>query len=52
MTRILGISASPRRGGNTEVLLDQALSGAAGAGAVVEKIVLSELSLRPLPGMR
>ena len=47
MIRILGISASPRRGGNTEVLLDAALSGAAGAGARVEKIVLNELCLKP-----
>ena len=32
MIKILGICASPRRGGNTEVLLDTALSGAASAG--------------------
>ena len=41
MTRILGISGSPRRGGNTEILLDRALDGASKAGAVVEKIVLN-----------
>ena len=50
MIRILGISASPRRGGNTEILLDAALSGAASAGASVEKIVLDELCLRPCQG--
>ena len=47
MTKVLGISASPRRGGNAEVLLDAALSGAAGAGAIVEKIILNELCLKP-----
>lgn len=46
MTKILGICGSPRRGGNTEVLLDQALSGAASAGAVIEKIVLNELCMK------
>ena len=50
MTKILGICASPRRGGNTEILLDAALSGAASAGAVIEKIVLNELFLRPGQG--
>ena len=50
MIRILGICASPRRGGNTEILLDAALSGAASAGASVEKIVLNELCLRPCQG--
>ena len=47
MTKILGISGSPRRNGNTETLLDYALEGASQAGAVVEKIVLNELCLRP-----
>ncbi len=46
MTKILGICGSPRRGGNTEILLDQALSGAACAGAIIEKIVLNELCLK------
>ena len=40
--KVLGISASPRRGGNSETLLDQALSGAASKGADIEKIILAE----------
>ncbi len=44
---ILGISGSPRRGGNTETLLDEALSGAREAGAKCEKIVLNELKMVP-----
>lgn len=47
---VLGISGSPRRGGNTELLLDAALEGAreAGAGrAEVRKFVANELAMRP-----
>jgi len=35
--KILGVSGSPRRGGNTEVLLEEALKGAREAGAEVEE---------------
>lgn len=38
--RLLGILGSPRVGGNSDILLEQALAGARGAGAEVEKIVL------------
>lgn len=38
--KVLGIMGSPRLGGNSDLLLDQALSGAKGAGAEVEKILL------------
>jgi multimeric flavodoxin WrbA len=50
MVKILGISGSPRRRGNSELLLDRALEGASRAGAVVEKIVLNELCLKPCQG--
>ncbi len=39
--KLLGILGSPRVGGNSDVLLEQALNGAKDAGAEVEKIVLS-----------
>ncbi|AHF10468.1 flavodoxin family protein [Dehalobacter restrictus] len=39
--KVLGISGSPRKGGNTETLLDEALAGAHEAGAETEKIILS-----------
>jgi len=45
--KVLGISGSPRRGGNTELLLDRALEGARERGADVEKIVLSDLAIHP-----
>ena len=48
--KILGISASPRRGGNTETLLDRALEGARKRGAAVEKVVLNELCIKPCRG--
>ncbi len=38
--KILGILGSPRVGGNSDILLDQALAGAKAAGAEVEKIIL------------
>jgi multimeric flavodoxin WrbA len=40
--KVIGLLGSPRRDGNTEILLDRALAGAASAGAETEKIVLSE----------
>ncbi|MCX5678081.1 MAG: flavodoxin family protein [Candidatus Omnitrophica bacterium] len=44
--KVIGISASPRRSGNSEILLDRALEGAMSAGADVEKIVLNELDFK------
>lgn len=43
----LGISGSPRRGGNTETLVEEALRGAQGAGAIVDKLILAELEIAP-----
>lgn len=40
---ILGLSGSPRRHANSETLLDEALRGAAEAGAETEKIIASRL---------
>lgn len=45
--KVLGILGSPRRGGNTEVLLDRALAGAESMGAETEKVVLNELNITP-----
>lgn len=38
---------SPRRQSNTEILLDKALEGARGAGAEVEKVLVSKLKISP-----
>jgi len=45
--KILGICGSPRRGGNTEVLLKEALSGAEETGAEVEEIFLRDKTISP-----
>jgi multimeric flavodoxin WrbA len=38
--KVLGILGSPRIGGNSDILLEQALTGAKDGGAEVEKIIL------------
>ena len=48
--RVLGISGSPHRHGNTETLLDSFLEGAAAAGATVEKVVLRDLNFSTCMG--
>lgn len=45
--KVLGILGSPRRGGNSEILLDKALEGAKSAGPAAEKLVLNELKFAP-----
>jgi len=40
--KVLAVLGSPRVGGNSDILLDQALAGAKDAGGKVEKIVLSK----------
>ena len=45
--KILAIAGSPRRNGNTDTLLEQAMAGARSAGAEVDHIVLSRLKVAP-----
>ena len=45
--KVLGILGSPRRQGNTEILLDSALAGAVDRGAKVEKVLISEMEISP-----
>jgi multimeric flavodoxin WrbA len=47
MKKILAVYGSPRRRGNTALLLDQAVQGAEETGAAVEKIVLRDLKISP-----
>jgi multimeric flavodoxin WrbA len=47
MKKILAIYGSPRRKGNTTLLLDHAVQGALDTGAQVEKIVLGDLQMSP-----
>jgi multimeric flavodoxin WrbA len=45
--KVLGISTSPRIKGNSDLLLHQALEGAASAGAQVEYVRLSDYNISP-----
>jgi multimeric flavodoxin WrbA len=45
--KALGIFGSPRRGGNTDLLLEEALRGAQEKGANVERLYLSDYAITP-----
>ncbi|MBN2272286.1 MAG: flavodoxin family protein, partial [Sedimentisphaerales bacterium] len=45
--KVLGISTSPRRNGNSDLLLHRALAGAEAAGAEVDFIRLSDFKVGP-----
>ena len=47
MVKILAIYGSPRRKGNTSLLLKKAVQGALEAGAEVEEIILRDLNMSP-----
>jgi multimeric flavodoxin WrbA len=45
--KVLGLFGSPRKGGNTELLLEEALKGAAREGAEVERLYLIDFTITP-----
>ncbi|MFH1663100.1 MAG: flavodoxin family protein [Chloroflexota bacterium] len=45
--KVLGINGSPRRGGNTDLLLAEVMRGAASKGVEVKTIFLGELIIAP-----
>lgn len=45
--KVLGIMGSPRIGGNTDLLLDEALKGAQSQGAETEKLTVANLKISP-----
>jgi len=45
--KVLGIFGSPRRGGNTDILLEETLKGAAKEGAEVDRIFLTDYAITP-----
>jgi len=47
MLRLVGIFGSPRRDGNSDILLNSAIKGAESNGAVVEKIIIRDLQIAP-----
>lgn len=48
--RIVAILTSPRKGGNTEILLDTFLEGAKSEGANIEKFFLQKMKISPCIG--
>ena len=50
MITCIGIACSPRRRGNTSLLLEHALEGAARSGARTELVTLSDYNFRPCQG--
>jgi multimeric flavodoxin WrbA len=45
--KVLGLFGSPRRGGNTDILLEEMLKGAEEVGAQIERIRISGLQFSP-----
>ena len=48
--RILGIVCSPRKGGNTEILIEEALDAARAAGAQTELVLVADKHISPCDG--
>ena len=48
--KVLIISSSPRKGGNSDLLCDEFMKGALEAGNEVEKIVLKDKTVHPCTG--
>jgi multimeric flavodoxin WrbA len=48
--RLLAIAGSPRRGGNSDTLLDACVAGAAAAGADVDRLVVASSGIGPCTG--
>lgn len=45
--KLLAMAGSPRRGCNTDRLLNEAISGAAGQGVLVKQVTLADLDISP-----
>lgn len=48
--KVLGILCSPRKGGNTEILLQEAMSGAQECGAETELVTVGDKDIKPCDG--
>ncbi|NMC76313.1 MAG: flavodoxin family protein [Candidatus Methanofastidiosa archaeon] len=50
MTKILGIIGSPRKNGNTHIMVNKILEGAKSEGAVIDSIFLSDYKIKECDG--
>ncbi len=50
MTNILGITGSPRKNGNTQVLISKILEGACDKGAATDNIFLGDMTIQECNG--
>lgn len=50
--RVLAVCASPRKNGNTDLLITEALKGAAAAGTLTEKVYLQKINMKHCIGCR
>ncbi|MCX8044510.1 MAG: flavodoxin family protein [Desulfobacterota bacterium] len=50
--RVLAVTTSPRKGGNTDVIIDELLRACADSGCTTEKIYAADLDLQPCTGCR
>lgn len=48
--KILAVVGSPRKGGNTDILVERVIQGAEEAGALVERVFLADLDIAPCDG--
>ena len=50
--KILAVHSSARKGGNTDVMIDELLRACEDNGSIIEKIYLSDLNIKPCTGCR
>lgn len=50
--KILAVNSSMRKGGNTDVLVDEVLRACADSGCAIEKLYLGDLDIKPCTGCR
>lgn len=46
--KVIALLGSPRKGGNSDILADEVLRGAQKGGAMIEKIYLDDMYIRPI----
>jgi len=48
--KVIGICCSPRKGGNTEILMNESLKGARESGAEIELLTIANMNIKPCDG--